>query len=86
MLKKPVQKIEKITGGIYKQADSYRKSTFKRFPTLFLGLSTLGLAATLHGFEQAVSSVPVFRDNPLLVFFLGVAVLVFTGTLYKKME
>lgn len=62
-----------------------RKSLIKRFPILFTLLVTFGVATTFLGFERIVSSIAYIDQRPWLMLFVGVGVLVATGTLYKKL-
>ncbi|MCD5381296.1 MAG: hypothetical protein LR008_01840 [Candidatus Pacebacteria bacterium] len=62
-----------------------RDSIFKRFPVL-IGLSvTFGLTATIVGVEQILLQYSVLKENPWIIFSLGIGTLIFTGTLYKKL-
>lgn len=65
---------------------NYRDSAFKKFPLLFILLSTFGVVATLYGFEKVIDGIPLFSDNPFLVLFTGVFTLFITGTLFKKLS
>lgn len=62
-----------------------RDHVFKRFPLLFTLLGTFGLVATLYGFERLIDQVDLFAENPLILLTTGILLLIFTGTLYKKL-
>ena len=62
-----------------------RDSLLKRYPTISALLVTTGVTATFLGIEQILLRIEVFNNNPWLVLFLGVTLLVFTGRLYKKL-
>ncbi len=62
-----------------------RREVTKRFPTLFLLLSTFGLIATYLAMEQLLLQYNITQENPVLLLIIGVGILVFTGTLYKKL-
>lgn len=81
-----LESINKVTEGVNKHVANARQSTFKRFPRLFLMLSTFGFVLLLHGFEQTVSQIDLFQEQPFLILLIGIGLLFFTGTLYKKME
>jgi len=80
------QATKKATEGVNRHIATARNSTFKRFPRLFLMLSTVGFVLFLHGFEQTVSKIRIFQEQPFLILLIGIGILFFTGTLYKKME
>jgi hypothetical protein len=70
--------------------DSYiapvRESILKRFPVLFSLLTTFGVATTFYGFEKLVDEISLLNKNPSLMLILGIGILAFTGTLYKKLS
>ena len=82
----PLKQVEKLSGQLNRGIDKYRKPVFSRFPLLFVLLSTLGLVATLYGFEKVIDSIPLFAEHPWLLLLAGVAILIFTGSLYKKLS
>ena len=84
--KQTLEKIERATSELGGQVTRYRASTLERFPLLFVLLTTFGLVATLYGFEKVIDSIPLFADRGWLVLVIGVGVLIFTGTLYKKLR
>ena len=61
-----------------------RQAVFQRFPLLFTLLGAFGLVATLSGF-QGVMDTTGLSENPIILLGLGVAILLLTGTLYKKL-
>jgi hypothetical protein len=76
-----IKKSAEMVSGAIKYG---RESTFKRFPVLFTLLSAFGLVATFYGFEKVIDSFG-FSTNPWAVLVLGLVVLIFTGSLYKKL-
>jgi hypothetical protein len=46
---------------------------------------TFGAVLTLKGFDLLVTSLPPVLQQPLVMLPAGVAILIFTGTLYKKL-
>ena len=62
-----------------------RQSVFKRFPTIFALLVTVGASATFFGIERMIVSIPWLDTRPWLILFSGVFLLVLTGRLYKKL-
>jgi ABC-type bacteriocin/lantibiotic exporter with double-glycine peptidase domain len=63
-----------------------RDSVFARFPLAFTLLGTFGLVATFYGFQHLIDRVPLFSHNPLIPLVVGLAILILTGTLYKKLD
>lgn len=65
--------------------DPYRKSAFQKFPTLFMLLVTFGVVSTYFGFEKLISNVQWLDERPILILGIGLAALMFTGMLHKKL-
>lgn len=62
-----------------------RDSVFKRLPLVFTLLGTFGLVATFYGFQHIIERIPVLANNPYITLGIGLLVLLFTGTLYKRL-
>lgn len=62
-----------------------KEAVFERFPLLFTLLGTFGLVATFYGFERLIDAIPLFANNPFILFVTGIIVLLFTGTLYQRL-
>lgn len=75
--------IEKKVGGTI---DRHKKSAFERFPLLFTGLGTFGVVATLYGFEGIIDNIDWLADKPWAILLVGIATLIFTGSLYDKLQ
>lgn len=77
--------VTKTTKQVDDIIDPYRKSAFKRFPTLFTLLVTVGVTATLFGLERVLENTWWINEHPLLTACVGVGILIMTGRLYKKL-
>ena len=81
--------VETSTTEFTKTVDGYvapvRKTIFRRFPVLFSLLVTFGVCATFLGMEQLILRSVFLQANPEYILFAGMSILVFTGTLYKKL-
>lgn len=65
--------------------DPIRRSFFRRFPTASILLVTFGAAATIYGIERVLEDIAFLNERPLFIIAIGVATLVVTGRLYKKL-
>lgn len=74
-----------IPNELLKRLIAQRNSAFKRFPLLFTLLGTLGLVATYAGFSGLIKKVPLLERDPVVTLLVGLAILVVTGKLYKKL-
>jgi uncharacterized protein YybS (DUF2232 family) len=83
-------KVDEVVFVAGQQLDNYakplRESVFRRYPTLFTLLVTVGATATFLGSEQILLSFSLFADRPWLLFLFGIVILTLTGKLYKKLE
>lgn len=68
-----------------KEFEHARKHAFSRFPLLFTLLGTFGVVATMYGFNGILENIPLLVNNPYISLVVGLVILVFTGTLYKKL-
>ena len=62
-----------------------RSNVFKRFPFVFALLGTFGFVSTLYGFNHLIVKIPLIANNPYIALVVGLVILLFTGTLYKKL-
>jgi hypothetical protein len=62
-----------------------RKNILKRFPILFILAVTFGITATMTGMEQILIQHDLLADHPGVITFIGVGILILTGTVYKKL-
>lgn len=81
-----IKKLEEMGGSLTGHVKKFRDSAFARFPVVFVILSTFGLVATFYGFEKVIDDVVFFSENPRMILVVGLVVLTFTGTLYKKLN
>ena len=77
---------EEAIKDIHTKIEQEQQSTFAKYPLTFSLLATLGVAAVVYGFEGVVSTIPFLVDRPILIFFIGLALLLGTGRLYKQLE
>jgi hypothetical protein len=82
---KPTNKVKEAERKIISSLSKSRSSAFARFPLLFTLLGAFGLVATFYGFERLIDQLDVFSRNPIILLATGIATLLFTGTLYKKL-
>jgi len=81
-----IKKLESMGSSFSGKLRSARDSAFNRFPLIFVLLSSFGLVATFYGFEKVIDQIPFFIENPQSILLTGIAVLLLTGALYKKLS
>lgn len=82
----PLKKIEDVAKMTHDMMGRKTRGVFERYPITFSFLILFGVIAVLHGFDALVYKIVFLRDHPLVLFVIGVLILIFTGTLYKKLD
>lgn len=77
---------EEMKNTVETHMSPVRQSVLKRYPVLFSMIGVFGVATTYYGFEKILSQYALLNNHPWLILLLGVSVLAFTGTLYKKLQ
>jgi hypothetical protein len=62
-----------------------KQDSFKRFPLLFSLLTAFGVVITYNGIHGLIEKVDWLNRNPVIPLVVGILILLFTGTLYKKL-
>lgn len=86
MEKDPILEIEKMIREVHDSVSHYTNPVLRKYPLIFAFSVTFSFAAILHAFELIADETPFIHDHPYYLMFTGIAVLVVTGTLYKKLE
>jgi hypothetical protein len=68
-----------------KNLSKEKQNAFKRFPLLFTILAAFGVVITYNGMHGLIERVDWLNRNPVISFSVGLLILIFTGTLYKKL-
>ena len=79
----PLTKAEK---ELVRKLDNQRVRAENRFPMITALVATFGFVSVLYGFEKLIDSSEFLSDNPIILLVLGLAILVVTGTVYKKLN
>ncbi len=81
---------DSVSGEVKKTIETHvsplRHSFVRRYPVLFSILGIFGVATTYYGFEKILSQYEMLQSHPWLILVVGLAVLTFTGHLYKKLN
>ena len=65
---------------------SNEKSGLEKYPLFFTILVAFGFIITIYSFEKIADQIPFIADNPYLMLAVGLGILIFTGTLYRKLQ
>lgn len=63
-----------------------RQGLSRRFPFVYLLLTAVGATSVFLGIEQIMLQLKILREYPWLILASGIAILLFTGRLYKKLQ
>ena len=70
---------------IKKQLSKNRDKAAKKFPLGFAVIASFGLITTTNGLQKMLEKIPILNNNPWISFVVGLAILIATGTVYKKL-
>lgn len=82
----PLKAIEDLTKQLNDHIEKQGKGVFKRYPVTFALLATFGITAVSSGIKEIVEGMETFNQHPLALLFIGIVVLIFTGSLFKKLS
>jgi hypothetical protein len=76
---------EVIDIELLKKIDRKRENINNKFPLWSALAATFGVVSIFYGFEKLINEIPVLANNPWILLLFGLAVLIATGTTYKKL-
>lgn len=86
MIKDPLHKIEHTAMRVDNFMKNKTRGVFNKYPITFSFLVLFGVMSVLHGFDEIIFKIPLLNKNPILVFIAGLVILIFTGSLYKRLQ
>jgi hypothetical protein len=86
MITDPLHEIEQATLRANKIMNSKTRGVFNRYPLTFSFLVLFGVMSVLHGYDAVIFKIPFLNNHPVLVFFIGLLILILTGSLYKRLQ
>lgn len=75
-----------IPESVHEVFRRHRRSAFQKHPFFFSTLGLLGLVATWQGFDHVIAQIDYFAENPGTLLIIGLAILLFTGRLYRQLD
>ncbi len=78
--------IESITQEINEAVNRKGQFIFRRYPITFALLILFGVVAVSEGVKGILAQFGILEGNPWELLLIGLGILVFTGTLYKKLD
>ncbi|MST04412.1 MAG: hypothetical protein EXS49_02510 [Candidatus Pacebacteria bacterium] len=86
MLRDPLHEIEHATKKANEFMGNKTQGVFGKYPITLSFLVLFGVMSVLHGFDDIIFKIPFFSNHPIFVFILGIVILIFTGSLYKRLQ
>ncbi len=78
--------VEILTEEVNQMLGQMGKSVFRRYPLTFAILILFGVIAVSEGVKGILKSMGILDSNPWYLFLIGLVLLTFTGSLYKKLN
>jgi hypothetical protein len=75
-----------IPESVHEVFQRHRRTAFEKHPFFFSTLGLLGLVATWQGFDHVIDQIDYFKENPGTLLIIGLAILLFTGRLYRQLD
>jgi hypothetical protein len=86
MIKDPLREVEQTTMRVNDFMEKKTQGVFSKYPTTFSFLVLFGVMSVLHGFDEIIFKIPLLSNHPIVVFIFGLFILIFTGSLYKRLQ
>ena len=81
-----LKKVEDLTAKANDIFKTRTKSVVARYPLTFALLLVFGVTMVTEGVKEILLRIGFLVERPWMMLILGIIVLVFTGTLYKKLN
>jgi len=81
-----LKQVETLTERVNKLISEKGKSAFSRYPLTFALLALVGAIMLSEGIKAILKDVGFIQASPWYGLLIGLLILVFTGTLYKKLD
>jgi len=86
MIKDPLHEVEQVTMRMNDLMEKRTQGVFNKYPLTFSFLVLFGVMSVLHGFDNIIFKIPLLNDHPVFIFIFGLIILIFTGSLYKRLQ
>ncbi len=81
-----LKRFEDFTSNINEIFKARTRSVFARYPLTFALLIVFGVTMVSEGVKEILIHIGFLKDRPWVMLVGGIVVLIFTGTLYKKLD
>lgn len=81
-----LKRVEELTSKLNQAFGQRGKMVFARYPLTFGLLVVLGATMVGQGIKDLMLEIPFLHNQPIATLVFGIVILIFTGTLYKKLS
>lgn len=81
-----LKKVEELTARLNELFSQKGKSVFSHYPLTFALLVIFGATMVSQGIKDLLLEITFFKEHSLVMLFVGILILLLTGTLYKKLD
>ncbi len=81
-----LKKVEEVTAKLNQEFSERGQSVFSRYPLTFALLVVFGVTMVSQGVKDLLVSVSFLKNQPWVMLFAGILILLITGTLYKRLN
>ena len=81
-----LEHVENLSNQVNQMMSSRAKNVFRRYPVTFGLLIVFGAIAVHEGLKGLMEDFGLLDVSPWYLVIAGLAILMITGTLYKKLE
>lgn len=81
-----LKKVEELTAKLNDVFGQKGGPIFSRYPLSFALLVIFGATMVSQAVKDLLLEIDLFKNQPLIMLFIGIAILIITGTLYKKLN
>jgi hypothetical protein len=81
-----LHQVESLTQEVNSLMQGKGRTVLARYPLTFSLLALFGVIAVGEGAKGVLAELGIFDGHPVTLLVVGLVILVFTGTLYKKLD
>lgn len=81
-----LKKVEELTAKLNESIGNKTKPMLTRYPLIFALLVIVGATMVSQGIKDLILEIYFLKGSPWVMLFLGMIILIITGTLYKNLD
>jgi len=81
-----LKQVEELTAKLNQLFSEKGRMVFSRYPLTFALLVVFGVTMVTQAVKDLLIKIPFLKNEPIIMLVMGILILIFTGTLYKKLK